>query len=154
MDIIEHLKSINILKVNKNISLDWEEISQMTIQHSWKKLIPEVEENGSGENENLPPSNSEFVADLLSLVSADVQEEDVEEWLSSDDLGYQHLGDEQIVAMVIETNVDQQEHDTCSSESEDEVTVTSISACPVSNKEAVQLFEKCMASTSAGIDSL
>ena len=46
--------------------------------------------------------------------------------------------------MVNESNDDQQEHDTCSSESEDEVTVTSISACPVSNKEAVQLFEKCI----------
>ena len=46
--------------------------------------------------------------------------------------------------MVNESNDDQQKHDTCSSESEDEVTVISISACPVSKKEAVQLFEKCI----------
>ena len=69
---------------------------------------------------------------------------DVEEWLSSDDLSYLHLDNEQIVAMVNESNDDQQKHDTCSSESEDEVTVISISACPVSKKEAVQLFEKCI----------
>ena len=92
----------------------------------------------------MPLSNSEFVPDLLSLISAVVQEANVEEWLSSDDLGYQHLDDEQIVTMVNELNGDQQEHDTYSSESEDEVTITSISTCPVSNKEAVQLFEKCI----------
>ena len=46
--------------------------------------------------------------------------------------------------MVNELNDDQQEHDTYISESEDEVTITSISTCPVSNKEAVQLFEKCI----------
>ena len=46
--------------------------------------------------------------------------------------------------MVNESNDDQQEHDTYSSESEDEVTITSIFACPVSNKEVVKLFEKCI----------
>ena len=34
---------------------------------------------------------------------------DVEEWLSSDDLSYQDLDDEQIVAMVNESNDDQQD---------------------------------------------
>ena len=69
VDILEHLKSINILKVIKNISLAWKEIKQLTIQRSWRKFIPEAKKNGPGESENLPPSNLEFVADLLSLVT-------------------------------------------------------------------------------------
>ena len=134
-EIVTFLKKINMLKVIDKIVMAWDQISPQTIRRLWWKLIPIEDDDGAGQEDLL--SNTELV-DNFQTLGYKLQEENIQEWLDSV-LGYEHLNDDHIVEHV------QQLHSTHidDSESEGEENITCIT-CPVSNREAMKMFEKCL----------
>lgn len=113
----------------------WDQISPQTIRRSWQKLIP-IDDDSAGQ-EDLP-SNTEL-ADRFQSLGYEI-EEDVQNWIDSDDPGYEHLSNEQIVEQV------QQSHTAYdgASESEEEDDTTESPPCPISNAEAIIMLDKSL----------
>ena len=74
------------------------------------------------------------------MLGYELGEEDVQAWLDSDDLGYEHLSDDQIVKQV------ERLHSVLNDENESEEDDTSDSSisCPLSNAEAMNMTDKCL----------
>ena len=126
-DIDTFLKEINKMNVIQRIATAWDEISPQTIRRSWRKLVP-IE--GEDEQEILP-SNAEFISTLQTL-GYELEGSEVQEWLESDDLGCEHLSDEQIMMHVEPSHMVENEDNS----EEDDPTDPQI-ICPVSNGEAM-----------------
>ena len=92
------MKSIDMSKVVRMISAAWASIEATLIRKSWKQL------GLNNESENTPEDNSEpDIQAVLHILAPDADfGVQIDEWLhgDADDLGYDHLDDEQILALV------------------------------------------------------
>ncbi|KAI6660745.1 Jerky protein homolog-like [Oopsacas minuta] len=112
-DIVAFLKGINMLKIIRNISSSWNEITEITLRRSWGKIFPieshsENTELGTSSEIQHTVDNDGFVT-LFNIGGQDINETEISEWLEADiaDKGYAHLTDQEIVEKV--TNHDDSE---------------------------------------------
>jgi len=146
----DFLKSINMLVVSNLIAASWKEIPSKTIQLSWRKIIPTVVREDvlqTHESSEAGPSSStcepdmptsEEVQILFRHVGQNLSEEDVSEWLASDqhDQGYKHFNEDEIIANIV--------HDSESEEEQDSDSEDSLAPSQVSHSTAIQLFDGCL----------
>lgn len=139
-DVVTFLKSVTMKVVVEKISAAWDQITPVTIRHSWQKLISLPQES------DIPPETNEhtvttFVHDI-QLIGCNMSENEVEEWLASDkdDPGYAHFSDNEIADHVLNSNLSLQDDE---DESEDECDVLE-ATCPVSHSTAMDMLGKCL----------
>lgn len=154
VSIPEFLKSINMLTVSNIIATSWNEISCDTIRLSWRKIIPTTERESTShtlqttEDSSMVASSSsseptsadmEEFQTLFNHMGQELSEEDVSEWLASDqhDRGYKHLNDDEIVASIVNENDEEEEEEELSSEDSQEST-------QISHSAAVSMFDGCL----------
>ena len=136
-DIATFLKEMNVLRVVEKVALAWEGITAVTISRSWAKIIPL---ESAGDDTSCSVSNLELVQDLQSL-GCNVQEKDVEEWMATDDRGYEHFVDDDAIVKHVQGMEDSE-----NSNSEDDIDSSAAATvvCPVSNTDAVHMLEQCL----------
>lgn len=66
--------------------------------------------------------------------------DEVQEWIESDDMGYEHLSDEQIVEEVQQLH----SHSTLPDETESEEECESVVHCPINNTEAMLALDTAL----------
>ena len=135
----DYLKTINVLKVSTIIAACWNEISDRTLQLSWRKTLPEGSDTQDTDPEPIEHPTAEFGA-MFQLLDEVIEEDEIENWLGCDqqDMGYAHLNDDEIVSRVtreMEEPMQQDPHD--NDAEEEEISKISLSA-------AVTMFEGCI----------
>ena len=124
------------MNVIERIASACDEITPQTIRRSLRKLVPI---KGEDEQEILP-SNAEFTNTFRTL-GCELEGSEVQEWLESYYLEYEHLSDNQIIEHVEQLHM--VENDENTEQEEDDYTDCQI-ICPVSNGEAMIMFDKCL----------
>ena len=139
-DLVKFIKGVNMKVVAEKVALAWDELTPTTIRRSWRKLLP-IEESQSTEetSSDNAPLNSDFEEDSRSL-GLDLSETDVAEWLTSDDQdpGYEHLDDNAIVDLVLNSNQEQ----TTEVDFDDGSEIDEATPCPVTHKDAMEMSDK------------
>ena len=138
-----------MLKIIRNISASWNELTEMTLRRSWGKIFPieshsENTEFGTSSEIQHTVDNDDFVT-LFNIVGQDINETEISEWLETDvtDKGYAHLTDQEIIKKV--TN-----HNDSESEVDEDITtdleLDSVPVCTtlVSNSDAMTMFDGCI----------
>ena len=131
------LKSIDMKDAVYMAAMAWDDIPSSTLRKSWCKLLGESEPELSSEHNSLQTDIEEFQEAFREL-DHDISQEEVAEWLNSDqnDQGYQLLSDSEIMQQVTGSG-NELESD------EDEDCVTEVGGGP-SNSQAAEMLEKCL----------
>ena len=129
--IVDVLKKIDLLKVVETIALAWDSVSKTTIRNSWKKLIP-LPDSSTDQTHAITTiiSNDDFV-EQFSELNIQITNDDVQQWMSSDGPGYEHMDEQGIVALVSPGDEAHEEED-----DDDELPETV--RCPISHAEAME----------------
>ena len=82
-DIVAFLKGINMLKIMRNISSSWNEITEITLRRSWGKIFPieshsENTEPGTSSEIQHTVDNDDF-ATLFNIGGQDINETEISE---------------------------------------------------------------------------
>lgn len=111
------LKQFTVLDAIYGVAKAWEMVKPTTISKSWKKIIPEIEEEDLLGFEDTPFSASNLASALKDAPDCEnVDSENIEEWFAVDCTlpGHVMLSDDEIVKRALGEN------DDCSDESEDD----------------------------------
>ncbi len=150
MSIVAFLKKIDMLKVAKIIASSWEEISPISIQLSWRKILPDSTGSSADRDDDVSnvevDSSSEVEGDaaiaeecafILQELGFELGNDEIEDWLETDrtDYGYAHLTDDEIITSIVERPIQEETQD---AEDSDEVSPT------ISHSAAVKMFDGCM----------
>lgn len=114
----------------------WNLVSSETIRKSWKKLIPLQQPSELQEQSE----NVDFMAYFIqkfSEIRLEVTRADIANWMNSDGSGYEHLSDQGIVDLVLDT---EQETD----EDIEDIDHLQPDKCPISNASAMEMFDGCL----------
>jgi hypothetical protein len=82
------MEKIMVLDAIYSVSRVWSSVNPVTLVRSWRKLLPDLEEQGF-------PNKKISKSEILDMVCAMRSFENVDEWLQSDvcELGFQHMTD-------------------------------------------------------------
>lgn len=100
------MKSLTIKDAIYTIAASWVELNPDTLRKSWLKPLPEVmteNDQTQGEQNN----DSQEIVKYLQILEPNVPANEVEEWITEYDKdceSYVELGDDQIVAAVLEND--------------------------------------------------
>ena len=132
--------TIDMIKIVDTISSAWDMVKPSSIRNSWKKLMP-LQPSSSMQNidplEKTP--NNEFIQQFARL-NITFTEDDIQNWMSCDGPGYEHMDEQGIVALVTGDNEKEADEGV-----EDEIDVSQPSKCPFSHAEAIQKMDDYLA---------
>lgn len=99
-DLITFWKKLTVLDAIHGIFKAWADVKPQTLVRSWRKLLPDLEENDF----NGFPDDDSSTTEIMTMVKVlqgfeNVDEVNVREWINTDacEPGYQHLSDAEIV---------------------------------------------------------
>lgn len=101
--IMDTLKKINIKSVIYNAAAAWDDVSNKTLQNSWKKLWPDIpiNEDLSEEDDNDGRGGNREIREMLVEIEGceSMEDQEIADWLNVDqcDPGYQLLSEDEIV---------------------------------------------------------
>lgn len=112
-DLITRLKKLDLLDVIGWVSASWDELEQITLVRSWKKLL----DHSGNSFTSVPAEEDSALVALVKKVPGceDFSDADVGEWMRQDD-NERLLSDDEIVTIVLE-----EKHEETDSESEDPI---------------------------------
>ena len=141
-----------MLRVVTVIAACWNEITAETLQKSWRKILTQdseiesqptqsQESTASAEMSSSESAGVEDIRSMLLTLGHDLSEEEICEWLASDqhEQGYTHFTDQEIVS-----NITQQSTRHESGESDDDDDDDVQENPPVSHSSAVKMFDECL----------
>ena len=123
-----------MIKVVDTVAADWDMVTPAAIRNSWKKLMPlpnDIQQN------NVPQeviSNNEFVQQF-SRVNITLTDDDIQNWMCCDGLGYEHMDEQGIVALI--SGDDEKD----GNEEEKEIEDPQSSKCPITHGEAMNSMD-------------
>ena len=136
----DFFKKVDMIKIVDTISSAWNMVKPSSIRNSWKKLMPL---QPSSSMQNIDPleitPNNEFIQQFARL-NITFTEDDIQNWMSCDGPGYEHMDEQGIVALVTGDNEKEADEGV-----EDEIDVSQPSKCPFSHAEAMQQMDNYLA---------
>ena len=136
----DFLKRIDMIKICDTISSAWDMVKPSSIRNSWKKLMP-LQPSSSMQNIDplLKTPNDEFIQQFARL-NITFTEDDIQNWMSCDGPGYEHMDEQGIVALITGDNEKEADEGV-----EDEIDVSQPSKCPFSHAEAMPKMDDYLA---------
>merc|ERR1712183_785187 len=132
----DFLKRIDMIKVVDTISSAWDMVKPSSIRNSWKKSMS-LQPSSSMQNidplEKTP--NNEFIQHFARL-NITFTEDDIQNWMSCDGPGYEHMDEQGIVALITGDNEKEADEGV-----EDEIDVSQPFKGPFSHAEATQKMD-------------
>ena len=129
-EMIPFLRKIDMREVVDRSAVAWNSITEETLRRSWKKLMPDTNEDIAEGNEPSDeiPVTDEALLSGLTKIAGESSAEDLREWFENDGLGYEHLDD-----VGIAEHVRRKEDE---DDDEEEVSVEKVQKRPVTHAEA------------------
>ena len=143
-DVSKYLKQVNMLTVVEKVGSAGDGIPAISIRRSCKKLIPMEEESDSLPDEsNDTEDTSDFAEELTTLGHA-ITPAEAEAWEKEDGPGYEQLDEDSILELVQGQGESATQYE--SDKDEDDVSDEEETSkdCPVSHREALDAFQKCI----------
>ena len=150
VSIIDFLKGINLLKVAEMVAAAWKEVKENTLRLSWRKILP-LESADAVDNLEVPTTSSqdddlstEQFQTQLEMLGQDMSENEIDEWLNEDcnDNGYEHMGDAETTAEVLQSNESELSDDDETSTAEQEETTPASNVIP--HSQVVKMMDSCI----------
>ena len=119
------------------ISSCWNDISPNTLRLSWQKILSNSDLNPVEQDPNENVDTDDF-SSMFRMIGHDLNETEINDWLYADehDMGYNHLNDDEIVALAMEETDPQEE---MNGDEADQL-MTSL----VPHSVAVRMFDECL----------
>ena len=126
----DFLKRIDMIKIVDTVASAWDMVTPTAIRNSWKKLMPLPSSSMQNSDPSEETTNSEFIQQF-SRMNITFTDDDIQNWMSCDGPGYEHMDEQGIVALISGDNEKEADE-----EVEDENDVPQSSKCPFSHGEA------------------
>ena len=137
----DFLKRIDMIKIVDTVASAWDMVTPTAIRNSWKKLMPIPSSPMQNSDPLEETTNSEFIQQF-SRMNITFTDDDIQNWMSCDGPGYEHMDEQGIVALI---SGDNEEEGDENEEVEDEHDVPQSSKCPFSHAEAMQKMDDYLA---------
>ena len=135
----DFLKRIDMIKIVDTVASAWDMVTPTAIRNSWKKLMPLPSSSMQNSDPSEETTNSEFIQQF-SRMNITFTDDDIQNWISCDGPGYEHMDEQGIVALIYGDNEKEADE-----EVEDENDVPQSSKCPFSHGEAMQKMDDYLA---------
>ena len=88
-----------MIKVVNTVAFAWDMVTPAAIRNSWKKLMPLPSSSMQISEAFEEGTNNEFVQQFSAL-NITCTDDDIQNWMSCDGPGYEHLDDQGIVSLI------------------------------------------------------